>query len=222
MSSLFNLYLTVLKSKHIQDTEGLRSTIGVILAVAPFRPLCDKTIAKLLDIEGHVIKNQVDMLSSLFYRDESMSSGIRVRHLSIFEFLADKSCPEEYRVNLDQANMEMGCSCLKTMIKELKFNICGLETSMIPNDEVKGLDNLKQGRISDALQYGCPHWADHLFYASDYEILPDACRLIDGVFEGIKSLFWMEVLSLMGRVPVGISSLRKLLTHIRVSIRSYI
>jgi hypothetical protein len=222
MSSLFNLYLTVLKSKPIQDTEGLRSTIGAILAVAPFRPLREQTIARLLGIDEHVVRNRIDMLKSLFYRDESLNGGIRVRHLTVLEFLKDSACPDEYRVDMDQANMQVGCSCLKTMIKELRFNVCGLETSLIRNMDVVDLENRIQKYISDGLQYACLHWASHLGSIYSGQMKPDAYSLIDELFEGIKPLFWMEILSLMRHISVGISTLRNVLIWTRVSIRPYI
>jgi hypothetical protein len=218
MSGLFRLYSNVLESMAIQEKEALRFTIGAILVVAPYRPLCDEALARLLGIEDHVLLNQVDMLSSLFYRDKSMNGGIRVRHLSILEFLTGSSCPAQYRIDIEQANMKVGYACLKTMNKELRFNICDLETSLVSNNEVRSLDDRIQEHISDSLQYSCLHWADHICSTSNHQIQVSACPLIDEFFEGIRPLFWMEVLSVMKRIPGGILALRRVLTSSQVRI----
>jgi hypothetical protein len=218
ISSLFKLYLTVLESKALRRKEEFRSTIGMILAVAVHRPLRDETIARLLSIEDHIVKTRVNRLGSLLYRDQSTNGGIRLRHLSILEFLTGTYCPAEYRIDIEQANLEVGRCCLKTMTKELKFNICNLETSLVPNDEVTDLGDRVKKQISDALQYSCVHWANHLWSTPNRQIQMEACSLIDRLFEGIKPLFWMEVLSVMKQVPAGISALRKVLMLVQVRV----
>ncbi|PVF92871.1 WD40 repeat-like protein [Serendipita vermifera] len=217
MDTLFKLYLSVLESKAIRKREELQEMLGMILAVAPYRSLCDETIAEMLGAKVDVVQNRVNILNSLFYRDTSKGGGIRVRHLSIFEFLTGDSCPIEFRVDIDQASMEVGFLCLRMMTDKLKFNICNLETSLVPNNEVTDLDTRIKENISDGLQYSCIHWASHLILTSKPNMQEKAISLIESLFEGIKPLFWMEVLSLLGQVPVGIPVLRKAITWFRKS-----
>ena len=115
--------------------------------------------------------------------------------------------------------MQLGIACLKAMSMQLRFNICKLEDSRLANAEIGDLPSRVTEYISDPLQYSCLHWLDHL-------CLPpadrDQCELVLGslkkFFEGSYVLFWIEVLSIMGMVPIGVPRLRKLLSWVRVSL----
>jgi len=66
--------------------------IGVLLTAAPFRTLCEESIAELAGVRLNPVKKWVSDLSSLLYRDEAASGGIRVRHLSISDFFVSDHC----------------------------------------------------------------------------------------------------------------------------------
>ncbi|KIM28349.1 hypothetical protein M408DRAFT_140228, partial [Serendipita vermifera MAFF 305830] len=208
-SELHQLYSTAIASRVGQESDKFRSIVGALIAVAMHRPLCDDTFAQLVGEKPHVVKAWVDDLGSVLYRDESQNGGIRVRHLTILEFLTGPSCPSELRVDLGQANQDLGVHCLKAMEKELRFNICEMKTSYLPNSDVKGLAEIVQQKVSDALQYSCLYWSHHVCFHSGVtseEIL----KPLEAFFTGEKPLFWLEVLSVMGKVPVAISTLRQL------------
>ena len=165
-------------------------------------------------MKPNLVKKWVDALSSLLYRDEATNRGIRVRHLSVYDFFVSDRC--EYQVNLRDADVQLGIACLKVMTTQLRFNICNLEDSRLANADIKDLPSRVKQNISDALQYSCLHWLNHL------SIPPadrDQCLLaLGGFLDGLYPLFWIEVLSIMGKVPVGVPSLRKLLSWVRVSL----
>ena len=191
--------------------------IGVLLAAAPYHPLCDETIAELAGVRPDLVKMWVADLSSLLYRDEEANGGIRVRHLSISDFFHRDDCSSEYHVDLQEANVDLGISCLDTMIEQLRFNICKLEDSRLMNAEVKDLPLRIKENISDALQYSSTYWSDHLCHTSDENnkyILGNLRKF----FEGPYVLFWVEVLSVMGMVSIGVPSLRRVIsTVVKVS-----
>ena len=114
--------------------------------------------------------------------------------------------------------MQLGISCLKAMTTQLRFNICKLDDSRLPNAEITDLPCRVKENISDPLQYSCLHWLDHLCLPPANR---DQCVLVLGdlkkFFEGSYTLFWIEVLSIMGRVPIGVPNLRRLLSWVRVS-----
>jgi hypothetical protein len=112
-------------------------------------------------MEPHVVKSMVDDVESLFYR-EGEGKAVRVRHLSIIEFLCGSSCPQQYRVDFQQVHAKLTRGCFKIMAKELKFNICHLPTSFLPNDKVTDMDDRVTRWISDGLLYSCIQWAGHL------------------------------------------------------------
>ena len=190
--------------------------IGVVLTAAPYRALCDETIAELAGVELYLVRRCVDVLGSLLYRDEAADRGIRVRHLSIYDFFINHR--GDYQVNVQYEDVQLGVACLKMMITQLRFNICKLEDSRLANDDIKDLPSRIKENISDALQYSCLHWSNHLCSPPDNG---DQRALVlsnlKEFFEGLYTLFWVEVLSLMGMVPTGAPSLRRVTSWVRVS-----
>jgi hypothetical protein len=158
----------------------------------------------------------VDALSSLLYRDEAANRGVRVWHLSIYDFFVNVRCG--YQVNVRYADVQLGIACLKTMVAQLRFNICKLEDSRLANADIKDLPLRVKENISDALQYSCFHWSNHLCSPPhDRDQLVLVLGRLKEFFDGLYPLFWVEVLSIMGMVPIGAPSLRRLILWVRVS-----
>ena len=214
LESLYTLYSNILKAQIVHKKAEFQRMIGVLLTTSPYRALCDETIAELAGVKPNLVKKWVDALSSLLYRDEAADRGIRVRHLSVYDFFISDRC--DYQVNLRDADVQLGISCLNVMTTQLRFNICNLEDSRLANAKIEDLPSRVKQNISDALQYSCLHWLNHL-------CLPPAnhgqcVSALGRFFEGLYPLFWIEVLSIMGMVPIGVPSLRKLLSWVRVSL----
>ena len=214
LTSLYGLYLSILKSQVLHNTAEFRRMIGTLLAAAPHRPLCQETIADLAGVRLDLVEMWVVELGSLLYQDEGANGGIRVRHLSISDFFLSDDCHRDYHVDLRGSNVHLGIACLKTMVKQLHFNICKLEDSRLANTAVGDLKSRIKENISDALQYSVVYWSNHVCFddaTGDWGSLR-------GFFEGPYALFWIEVLSLMGMVPIGVPSLRRVrLTVVKVS-----
>ncbi len=88
---------------------------------------------------------------------------------------------------------ERNNSCLGVLLKDLKFNICKLESSYLANKDVRDLKSRVDKYISPALLYACRFWGDHLEHIG-FET--DLFGKLRTYFE-TKFLFWLEVLSLM-------------------------
>ena len=211
LDSLYGLYSSILKSRIIPSGGQFQRVIGVLLVTAPYRSLCGETIAALAGVRLNLVKKWVDDLGSLLYQDERAYKGIRVRHLSISDFFISDECPCDYHINPRDTNIQLGITCLTTMVDQLRFNICKLEDSRLANADIKDLQSRIEHNISDALQYSCLHWSNHLcsnFKNDDQR----GQELLRNFFEGWYPLFWIEVLSLMGMVPIGVPSLRKVVS----------
>ena len=209
LTSLYVLYSRIIRTRRVQRNAEFRRLIGVLLTTAPYHPLCEETIAELAGVRPDVVKIWVEDLGSMFYRDEGANGGIRVRHLSISDFFVSNHCQGDYQVNLRDANMELGIACLEKMVEQLRFNICGLQDSRLANAEVKDLALRIKENISDALQYSSLYWSNHLCFTPD----TGERRVWDKLrkfFEGPYALFWVEVLSIMGMLQIGVPSLREL------------
>ena len=215
---LYALYSNILRARISHSNTEFRRTIGVLLTTASYRALCEETIAELAGVKPNLVKKWVDGLGSLLYRDEGTSGVIRVRHLSISDFFISDECPRDYHVDLRDANIRLGIFCLTTMLDQLCFNICKLEDSRLANADIKDLHLRIRANISDALQYSCLYWSNHLCFSakSDDERVWEHLRRF---FEGPWLLFWIEVLSLLGMVSVSIPSLRRVIsTWVKVRI----
>jgi len=215
LGSLYELYSSILKAQIVHNDAEFQRMIGVVLATAPYRALCDQTVAELAGVKPNLVKRCVDTLSSLLYRDEAVNGGIRFRHLSIYDFFVNHR--SDYQVNLQDANMQLGITCLNTMVTQLCFNICKLEDSRLANKDIKDLPARIKENISDALQYSSLHWSDHLCSKENRDQLVLVLGSLKGFFEGLYPLFWIEVLSIMGMTPIGALSLRRLISWVRVS-----
>ena len=216
LGSLYELYSSILKAHKVLNNAEFQRMIGVLLAASLFRALCEETIAELAGVKLYLVKTWVNALSSLLYRDEAANGGIRVRHLSVYDFFLSDRC--SYQVNVRSADVQLGIACIKAMTTQLHFNICKLDDSRLANADVRDLPSRVEQNISDALQYSCLHWLNHLCFPPANR---DQRMLVLGglkeFFEGLYPLFWVEVLSIMGMVPTGVPSLRRLQSWVKVS-----
>jgi len=216
LESLYVLYSSILKARIVRSNAEFRQVIGVLLTTAPYRPLREETIAELAGVKPNLVKKWVDDLSSLLYRDERASRVIRVRHLSVSDFFVSDDCPRDYQISLKDASVQLGIACLKAMVDQLHFNICKLEDSRLANADIMDLPSRIQENISDALQYSSLDWSNHVCFAPDNGDRRMWSSL-EEFFEGIRPLFWIEVLSIMGVVPIGAPSLRGVISWVKVS-----
>ena len=139
LKPLYKLYSGILESRIVHSSAEFQRMIGVILTAAPYRALYEETIAELAGVRPNLVKKWVDDLSSLLYRDEGANGGIRVRHLSISDFLVSDDCLCDYQISPRVANVQLGIACLKKMVSQLRFNICGLQDSQLANADIEDL-----------------------------------------------------------------------------------
>ena len=216
LESLFNLYSSIFKVQIVENNAEFHRMVGVILAASPYRALCEETVAQLVGAKPYLVKTWVDSLSSLVYRDEAADGGIRVRHLSVYDFFLSERC--DYQVNVRDVDVQLGIACLKAMTTQLCFNICKLDDSRLANADIPDLPSRVKENISDPLQYSCLHWLDHLcFPPATRDQSMSVLGVLKKFFGGLYPLFWVEVLSIMGVVPIGVPGLRRLLSWVRVS-----
>src|SRR5258706_9256011 len=117
LESLYKLYSSILKVQIVRDNAEFQRMVGVLLTASRYRALCEETIAELAGVKPYLVKTWVDALSSLLYRDEAANGGIRVRHLSVYDFFLSDRC--SYQVNVQDADVQIGVACLKVMTTQL-------------------------------------------------------------------------------------------------------
>ena len=115
-------------------------------------------------------------------------------HTSFRDFLLNQEKSGDFCVSLRDAHHQLAHSCLGLLLKDLKFNICDLESSHLANKDVDDLNSRIDKNISPALLYACHFWDGHLEHI---DFRADLFGKVRTFFEK-KFLFWLEALSLTG------------------------
>jgi hypothetical protein len=151
-------------------------------------------------------------LSSILCRDGGTNGRIRDRHLSISDFFVSGDYHCDYKVNLGEANVRLSISC-KTMVDQLRLNICKLEDSRFASADAKDLQSLIEQNISDSSPL---YWSNHLCFTTDNG---DHCMwaILKEFIGGLHPLFRIEVLGFMGIVFIGAPSLRGVISWAKFS-----
>ncbi|KAI0337121.1 WD40 repeat-like protein [Trametopsis cervina] len=113
-----------------------------------------------------------------------------------------------YTIDIVVAETTLATLSFLVMERNLKFNICNLETSHIANKDVPDLSERIQQNISPALAYACRFWTSHLA-ATPHKQFP--LGLLFSFLEE-RLFFWVEVASLLrivGPASVGIKEAQK-------------
>ena len=93
------------------------------------------------------------------------------------------------------------------MRERLKRNICNLDEYTVLS-KVKDLSAQRNGCIGDALEYACKFWTKHLqFIPGNSPRIQEVQGAIDQFFTK-HFLHWIEVLSLLGSLDVGVYGIR--------------
>jgi len=190
-----------------------RSVIGQLLAA--FEPL---SICSLIAIRRHAsvgdntdpqsVRRMLRRLSSLLSSVDSSDHDLPVvpLHTSFRDFLTNEEKSGQFYIDLCPPHHQLAHSCLSLLLNDLKFNICGLETSYLANSDVHNLKSQIAKHISPPLLYACCYWDHHLAHR-DFE---------SGFFNKLRTffeknfLFWLEVLSLTRNMRLALPALLSL------------
>ncbi|KAL5636343.1 hypothetical protein ACGC1H_004978 [Rhizoctonia solani] len=182
--------------------------IGAILAVSEHEPLAAPDLQYLLLVAGQIdqltLEQTINNLGPLLLATDGRH--IKFHHPSFKDFVTDTSRAGRFHIRLNQYEAEPAVCCLQVMQRDLRFNICELETSHLLNSEVPDLKQRIDTHIGPTLKYACMHWIDH-FIASPTQTLVEAIRTF---MEGPQLIYWIEALSLLGSINVAIAGLLKL------------
>ncbi|KAF8762028.1 WD40 repeat-like protein [Rhizoctonia solani] len=150
------------------------------------------------------------------YRDAHLKEAIRVIHPSFADFVLDKDRSKSFWIDPIQRNIEISIGCVSIMEDELRFNICDLETSHLPNGSVSDLNSKIEDNVSGQLAYSCIYWIDHLLGSRERFI--EVANLAAKITQAGQPLllYWLEVLSVLQKVPVATYGLRELSRQLRL------
>jgi hypothetical protein len=214
-SGVDQLYVKVLEQAfhdtHADDNQlysRFRSVVGTILLL--FNPLSVNGLLELLG-KSHPssgIPSIMRSLHSVLLVPDNKEGPIQIFHKSFPDFLTNPDRCEDSRffINPSVHHKEILLSCLDLMEERLKRNICGLEDYVSLN-VVKDLPIHQKTYIGDALGYACQFWTRHLVE------IPSSSPDVEEVYKAIDRFFtmqflgWVEVLSLMGNLDIGVHAI---------------
>ena len=186
---------------------NLRSVIGAVLLV--FNPLPIKALSDLLRVSN--ISTTISSLHSLLLVPESEAGVVRIFHKSFSDFLMDlgRCKTERFFINPSVHHQEIVLACLSLMKEKLRRNICNLDDYTSLN-KAEDLPTRCKSHIGDALEYACQFWTKHLIEVSNgSHSVREVHEAID-VFFQTCFLSWVEVLSLMRILGVGVYALKNI------------
>jgi len=205
------LYTQVLKQA-VDDVDAddeefyshFRTVVGAVLLV--FNPLSANALSDLLGVPD--VSTTLCSLHSLLLVPTSKGAPIQTFHKSFPDFLTNqRQCMDrQFFIDLPTHHEKISLSCLELMRDRLKKNICRLDDYAILS-EVKDLSDHRKKYIGDGLEYACCFWTKHLLQ------IPGNGPGVGGVQEAIDTffttclLFWLEVLSMMGKLDIGVYAL---------------
>ena len=207
LDKLYHIALTHPFDLHDRtELDAVRSTLGAIVVAR--EPLTDEQLSRLLRLELGVVHGILSRLRPLLQWNEGKPA--QPLHASFIDFLCDpKRCDDpQWHIDTTSHHNDLASFCFRVMQQDLKFNICGIETSHRRHVEIEGIQERIDQTITRVLMYASQYWADHLELGSSSG--PDS-NLMDGVmdFMNNRHLYWIEVFSLKSQMWRIFGILRK-------------
>jgi hypothetical protein len=199
LDDMYRLILGKLMPK-VENTKAIsrvRSVMGQILASS--EPLSmDVLTAMRGEFSGEAakfnVKGVIEPLGSLLAGTTDSHTPIRPLHASFYDFLMDGSRSKEFFIDVSLVQRDLAFASLRVMKKELRFNICSLKDSYLPNSAVSDLEKRVKDSISSQLSYSCRFFGTHV-RSTPFEA--ELASELKGFFSGEYLLFWLEALALM-------------------------
>jgi len=213
LDSLYSLYSTIIKESfgHGLIEEETRAVMSVMNAmIFAKEPLDDNALIMLpkvkipgsdVDRLGLIRKGLVPVIDS--------GPILHFHHQSFEDFVLSSFFLQQHPEFSDVQDRvyyerQLAVLCLKTLTSsKLHFNMCSLGSSIIKNIQATA-----NTTIPPLVSYSCQYWADHLVHTPSDETLMEAVKFV--MYE--KLLFWLEVMSLSGKVYEAYLILKRALT----------
>jgi hypothetical protein len=155
---------------------------------------CERKVLSILKYMGSLLSGVTEA---------SKSVEIRPFHTSFRDFLTDLTRSTRFFVDKSASHPNLAIASLRIM-KELRYNICGLETTSLRNRDIPGLPRLIDKFIPSHLSYACRFWAGHL--GATVELEPTFLQAVNHFVYDLL-LYWLEALSLVGASHISASTL---------------
>ena len=200
---LDHMYRRILEDATREDEPGgteLQALLRLLASLLSTRiTLSIAALADLLGWKPFHIRASLSLLHSVIYvPEDNEAPGLRTVHASFGDYLLARA-PDHIRIPPSHGHDTLAHACLDLMNNLLHFNISQSRSSYKPNPSTR------PAGITPALEYACLHWVHHAAYVSNPNDDTEhraIDREIDRKFRP-KFLFWLEVLSVLGKVSLA-------------------
>ncbi|KAM0542193.1 hypothetical protein ACHAO7_010082 [Fusarium culmorum] len=200
------------KKEKDEVIEDFKVIVGSIVILAS--PLSVTALSRLIDVLPDTVDERLDALHSVLSIPPERAMPVRLLHLSFRDYLVDPGSKgtTDFWVDEKLTQRRLAQHCLRIMRGGLRKNICGLS---FPGMRRSSVDfRLLEKRMPSQLQYACMHRAYH--QTSGKPELSDDKDVYD--FLTTHFLYWLEAMSLLGRVKECLSALRSLTRWVEVCV----
>ena len=159
------------------------------------------------DQDEGVVKSVHSLLRTVMDADV-----VRFRHQSFVDFLlgsddvakshSESDCPGRFRVNISEGHRTLARESFRLMNSYLCFNTCNIDSSYIPINHVSSGNCVNV--IAPALAYACEFWEFHLQHLRLSDRI-DISLVLRFLHE--TSLYWIESLSVLGKLNITVNAL---------------
>ncbi|KAH8818589.1 WD40-repeat-containing domain protein [Flagelloscypha sp. PMI_526] len=199
ISSINTLYKQVIDAALSLDEnderEGRLAIIHAIICAA--EPPSAAVIAGLLNVELSLVTAVVTSLHSVLFTAGN-GGPIYIFHASFHDFILS-GMDEAFMCQPPSIHCTLARACLAKMSDSLRFNICQLESSFIPDaDLVPPIEKRTAEHIGDFLAYASRNWWVHIERCNGQ----GRSRLFPRIEPMLreKGIFWIEAMSLLGDI----------------------
>jgi len=197
---IYELVLVEVSRSDTMDSDDLDRMKRILACILTARtPLSIEAMAALIDIKSGSLRASLRRLHSLVHLPpDDKQLGLRTLHASFGDYIWDRA-PQHLQIAATLGHDVLARGCLRRMAQvDLCFNVSRSQSSYEPNPDIV------PDWIPVSLIYACLHWAHHIGAASDHGAFDED---IGRIFRP-KFLFWLEVLSVLGKVGLASGLLR--------------
>jgi len=206
LDTVYDLVLTRASDTAKVEPKELRATQQVLACILTARmPLSIVALAEMLGRKADVLRASLRRLRSVVHIPEDVNQAeLRTVHTSFGDYLFERA-RDELRISAALGHEMLAKACLGVMGKQLHFNVSQMRSSH-ENNAI-----LRPDTVTLSLEYSCLHWIYHL------DALPQPWIMekdINDMFCS-KFLFWLEVMSVLGRIQRASAMLSFAATTVR-------
>ncbi|CAE6526706.1 unnamed protein product [Rhizoctonia solani] len=186
-----------------KEAEDVKLVLRTVLFAQ--EPISVETIAALSGIDDpQQVTFALQPLRSVLHQSEE-TKLVSTLHASFPDFMLSSDRSKSFFCDIISHSQLLAERCFAAMKEQLRFNICELESSFVPDENVDNLEGRIQQNISPVLAYACRYWGIHLALAPE----SDNLMVMLEKFVSRRLLFWMEVLSLRRELAIGLETMLK-------------